>query len=140
MVGQTVLDDQRAQNILGPDQGDGQKIGELGKSQLDGGDDFGRTEIGAHRVKGYATGFACGGDHRGGRWGACAGAGAQTSTSSTWRPRYIPLLGLTWCGRKAVPSVGSLAYSGALKALAARRLALRRLDCLRFGLAMVSGN
>jgi hypothetical protein len=29
-----------------------------------------------------------------------------------------------------------LANSGALKALAARRLALRRLDCLRFGLAM----
>jgi hypothetical protein len=48
----------------------------------------------------------------------------------------MPFLGLTRCGRKALPSVGSFANSGALKALAARRLALRRLDCLRFGLAM----
>src|SRR5476651_2167151 len=47
----------------------------------------------------------------------------------------MPVLGLTRCGRKAPPSV-SLANSGAIKALAARRLALRRLDCLRFGLAM----
>src|SRR4051812_19221451 len=51
----------------------------------------------------------------------------------------MPFFGLTRCGRKALPSVGSLANSGALKALAARRLALRRLDCLRFGLAMGGG-
>ena len=63
--------------------------------------------------------------------------GAQISTVRTWRPRYIPLLGLTRCGRTAPPSAGSTASCGALKALAARRLALRRLDCLRFGLAMM---
>src|SRR5687768_11715394 len=63
-------------------------------------------------------------------------ARGQTSTFKTWRPRYIPFFGLTRCGRNALPSVGSFANSGALKALAARRLALRRLDCLRFGLAM----
>src|SRR5215207_8073244 len=59
-----------------------------------------------------------------------------TSTFRTWRPRYMPFFGFTRCGRKALPSVGSIAICGALNALAARRFALRRLDCLRFGLAM----
>src|SRR5690606_39275823 len=44
--------------------------------------------------------------------------------------------GFTRCGRKAEPSIGSVATSGALKRFAARRLALRALDCLRLGLAM----
>src|SRR3954468_17762789 len=51
----------------------------------------------------------------------------------------MPFFGLTRCGRKALPSVGSFANCGALRALAARRLALRRLDCLRFGLAIKKG-
>ena len=49
----------------------------------------------------------------------------------------MPLFGLTRCGRKALPSTGSRASSGASNRLPERRLALRRLDCLRFGLAMI---
>src|SRR5882724_2104872 len=52
----------------------------------------------------------------------------------------MPLFGLTRCGRKSPPLAVSFANSGAMKALAARRLALRRLDCLRFGLAMGGGS
>src|SRR3972149_11790446 len=51
----------------------------------------------------------------------------------------MPVFGLTRWGRKGPPSAGSRDSCGAWKALAARRLALRRLDCLRFGLAMMVG-
>ena len=55
----------------------------------------------------------------------------------TFRPRYMPLIGLTRWGRIKVSSVGSRDNSGSSKRLAPRRLRLLCLECLRLGWAMV---
>jgi hypothetical protein len=72
-------------------------------------------------------------DFNGGSAANLPNGGFQVVTGTEGSLRTLNLMAIP------EPSTGSFANSGAIKALAARRLALRRLDCLRFGLAMEGG-
>ena len=113
MVGQARLGHQRLQHREISDQYQGIQVGIFRDGQPRTFHDLGGAEIASHCVHGNPanSGRVCHYEksRRVTSSRSVDPAGVQTSTVRTWRPRYMPLFGLTRCGRTAPPSVGSTA-------------------------------
>jgi hypothetical protein len=61
-------------------------------------------------------------------------------SGSTSRPRYVPQVGQTWCGRVGCPQFGQTFTFGAPIACVARRLSRRAFDVFLFGTALTAAH